>query len=233
MQRTLLLTVALAVVGSTLGAGQSTVGVSTPKGEVTVTTDEAAALAGSVIKSSLRGVGRMLGAMRGTAPGPSMASLPDLGDVEVRLDEVNQRYAVTTAAGPRIYVDARSGEYSIDLRGAEEVPGGLIEESLAAVGSMIRGLRTLNGSGAAIAAPIAPEAGPLGLSALEIDRLVRLWRAEGIAEAEIERRRADLESADAGFRAAMKQLDESMQQLDREMEELQRQMEELEDGGGR
>lgn len=238
MRQTVLLALGLAALLGATVEGQTTVGVSTPEADITVTTDDAMALASSVIESSLRGVGRMLGAMRGTDPGPAAGSRSASDDVQVRFDDQLQRYAVTTAEGPRIWVDAQSGAYSIDLQGATHLPGALIEESLATVGSMIRGLRKLNGPGAdAIDQATDLGNGPLGLSPIEIDRLQRIWRSEGLSAVEIERRQAHLESADASFRAAVRALDDSMDLLDREMEELQRQMEALDrqfgGGGGR
>lgn len=66
---------ALTLLALTLTAGwsvaeekPSTIEVETPKGDVTVTTEEAAAVAGTVIESSLRGVGQMIGALRGGDP---------------------------------------------------------------------------------------------------------------------------------------------------------------------
>lgn len=245
MIRTLLLALSMAVILSTAGNGQTTVEISVPQADIIVTTDEAVALAGSVIESSLRGVGRMLGAIRGTDQGPVAGSPPDVEDVQVHYDDQHQRYAVTTAAGPRVWVDARSGAYSIDLQGSAAVPGALIEESLASVGSMIRGLRALHASGNVKDSTVTGSTltdtattglggGPLGLSSVEVERLKRIWRAEGVSEIEVQRRQMRLETADAGFRAAMRALDDSMDQLDREMEALQSKMDDLDHrlGGG-
>lgn len=207
-------------------SGQTTVGLDTPEASISVTTDDAVALADVVIESSLRGVGRMLGELRGGVRTSTDAgqALPD--DVAIHFDPEHQRYAVTSQEGGRVWIDAHSGRYTIEARGAAAFGGALIEESLAAVGSMIRGLRALQGAAGHASAPHT-EAAPLGLTPIELARLDRIWRSSGASEAEVLLRRRQIEHADRGLRASIRALDASMERLDREMADLERQL-----GGG-
>lgn len=213
------------------GQGRTTMEADVAAGTYSVESDEAVALAGEVVESSLVGIGRMLNEMRGVdtkrRDGGSLAKVA--GDARVELDERTGNYILHTESGV-VTFDARTGRYTIDAEDAPAVAGTLLEESLAGIGKMVHLLRTRR---LALAEQRGytvseDEAGVLmGMSQDQVDALTDTWRRQGLSDAEIDAQLRDLHKAHDITAASMAHVDSEMERVDREMEALDREMERL------
>lgn len=186
----ILMIMAVTLLVTAFAQAQSTRVQSDNEGNVVIETNDAAALSRSVIESTLVGIGRMLGEMRGTRSSETGQSAQGdtNSDVRVEFDD-DGNVQLKTDAGGRIEIDGETGSFEIHGADAHAIAGSLIENGLRSVGTM---LRLMSGRSEHVGS----------LSAAERQRLSETWEALGWSTGRIHENLLNLEAAGASVASA-------------------------------